>query len=251
MILLFFGKITGLCYNKIVVDRMKELTRLSYLLQDGVDKLNHKTVLVLGLGGVGGYVVEALVRSGIGHIILVDYDQVDITNINRQLIATQNTIGLKKTDAWEERIHEIMPTCKVIKITDKITEENIDMLFTNTVDFVIDACDTISVKCLLIKKCLEKHILFISSMGTANKLDPTKLEIIDIRKTSYDPIAKIIRNYVKRERLKGRVPVVCSKESPMKLDGKLGTIVTVPAVCGFLLAHYTLKQLLEENTYDL
>ncbi len=230
---------------------MKELTRLSYLIENGVDKLKHKTVLVLGLGGVGGYVVEALVRSGIGHIILVDYDQVDITNINRQLIALQETVGINKTDVWESRIQKILPSCQVTKITEKITIDNIDMLFDHSIDFIVDACDTITVKCLLIKKCLEKHIPFISSMGTANKLDPTKLEIIDIRKTSYDPIAKMIRNYVKKEHLKGKIPVVCSKESPMKLDGKLGTIVTVPAVCGFLLAHYTLNQLLEENTYDL
>lgn len=230
---------------------MKELTRLSYLLQDGVDKLNRKTVLVLGLGGVGGYVVEALVRSGIGHIILVDYDQVDITNINRQLIALQDTVGMNKTDVWESRIQKILPSCKVTKIQEKITNDNIDMLFDYSIDFIVDACDTITVKCLLIKRCLENHISFISSMGTANKLDPTKLEIIDIRKTSYDPIAKIIRNYVKKEHLKGKVPVVCSKESPMKLEGKLGTIVTVPAVCGFLLAYYTLNQLLEENRYDL
>lgn len=230
---------------------MKELTRLSYLIENGVDKLKHKTVLVLGIGGVGGYVVEALVRSGIGHIILVDYDQVDITNINRQLIALQETVGMNKTDVWESRIQKILPSCQVTKITEKITIDNIDMLFDHSIDFIVDACDTITVKCLLIKKCLEKHIPFISSMGTANKLDPTKLEIIDIRKTSYDPIAKMIRNYVKKEHLKGKIPVVCSKESPMKLDGKLGTIVTVPAVCGFLLAHYTLNQLLEENTYDL
>ena len=230
---------------------MKELTRLSYLIETGVDKLNHKTVLVLGLGGVGGYVVESLVRSGIGHIILVDYDQVDITNINRQIIALQETVGMNKTDVWESRIQKILPSCQVTKITEKITIDNIDMLFDHSIDFIVDACDTITVKCLLIKKCLEKHIPFISSMGTANKLDPTKLEIIDIRKTSYDPIAKMIRNYVKKEHLKGKIPVVCSKESPMKLDGKLGTIVTVPAVCGFLLAHYTLSRLLEENTYDL
>lgn len=230
---------------------MKELTRLSYLIENGVDKLKHKTVLVLGLGGVGGYVVEALVRSGIGHIILVDYDQVDITNINRQMIALQETVGMNKTNVWESRIQKILPSCQVTKITEKITIDNIDMLFDHSIDFIVDACDTITVKCLLIKKCLEKHIPFISSMGTANKLDPTKLEIIDIRKTSYDPIAKMIRNYVKKEHLKGMIPVVCSKESPMKLDGKLGTIVTVPAVCGFLLAHYTLSRLLEENTYDL
>lgn len=230
---------------------MKELTRLSYLIENGVDKLKHKTVLVLGLGGVGGYVVEALVRSGIGHIILVDYDQVDITNINRQLIALQDTVGMNKTDVWESRIQKILPSCKVTKIQEKITNDNIDMLFDYSIDFIVDACDTITVKCLLIKRCLENHIPFISSMGTANKLDPTKLEIIDIRKTSYDPIAKIIRNYVKKEHLKGKVPVVCSKESPMKLEGKLGTIVTVPAVCGFLLAYYTLNQLLEENRYDL
>ena len=230
---------------------MKELTRLSYLIGDGTDILSHKTVLVLGLGGVGGYVVEALVRSGVGHIILVDYDQVDITNINRQLIALQDTVGMNKTDVWESRIQKILPSCKVTKIQEKITNDNIDMLFDYSIDFIVDACDTIAVKCLLIKRCLENHIPFISSMGTANKLDPTKLEIIDIRKTSYDPIAKVIRNYVKKERLKGKVPVVCSKESPMKLEGKLGTIVTVPAVCGFLLAHYTLNQLLEENRYDL
>lgn len=230
---------------------MKELTRLSYLIGDGTDKLSHKTVLVLGLGGVGGYVVEALVRSGVGHIILVDYDQVDITNINRQLIALQDTVGMNKTDVWKSRIQKILPSCKVTKIQEKITNDNIDMLFDYSIDFIVDACDTITVKCLLIKGCLENHIPFISSMGTANKLDPTKLEIIDIRKTSYDPIAKIIRNYVKKERLRGKVPVVCSKESPMKLEGKLGTIVTVPAVCGFLLAHYTLNQLLEENRYDL
>lgn len=228
-----------------------EFSRLEYLIGDQVNLLKEKTVLVLGLGGVGGYTVEALVRSGIGHLILVDYDTVDITNINRQVIATYHTVGRLKTESWKERILSIVPTCQVTTISEKITEENINCLFKEKIDFVVDACDTISVKCLLIKRCLEQKIPLISSMGTANKLDPTKLEVIDIKKTCYDPIAKVIRNYVKKERLKGKIPVVCSTEPPMKLDGKLGTIVTVPAVCGFYLAHYTIKTLLEENSYDL
>lgn len=230
-----------------VGERDMEFTRLEYLIHDKIDDLHQKTVLILGLGGVGGYTVEALARSGIGHLILVDYDEVDITNINRQVIATTKTIGKKKVDAWKDRINEISPSCQVTTMLEKITEENIEILFSLKVDFIVDACDTIPVKCKLIQFCLEKKIPLISSMGTANKLDPTKLEIIDIRKTSYDPIAKIIRNYVKKEHLKGKIPVVCSTEPCKKLDGKLGTIVTVPAVCGFLLAHYVLSFFLKEN----
>ena len=229
---------------------MEELTRLEWLLGNDYKKLQDKTVLVLGLGGVGGYALETLVRSGIGNLILVDFDTVDITNTNRQLIATKETIGKLKTDAWEERIQSIISSCNVTKITAKITEENIELLFQNKPDFVIDACDTIRVKCLCIKKCLEYHIPFISSMGTANKMDATKLEITDIRKTSYDPIAKIIRNYVKKEHLKGKIPVVCSKEPPKKLDGKLGTMMPVPAVCGILLGQYTIEKLLKEICYE-
>lgn len=228
---------------------MEELTRLEWLIGPELEKLKNAKVLVLGLGGVGGYVVEALARSGIGTLILVDYDTVDITNCNRQIIATHEMLGKRKTEAFETRIHSISNACHVISINEKIELDTIDKLFQYQPDFIVDACDTIPVKCACIKACLEKNIPFISSMGTANKLDPTKLEIIDIRKTSYDPIAKIVRNYVKKERLKGKIPVVCSTEMPKKQDGKLGTIVTVPALCGILLAHYTIQKLIEvKNT---
>ena len=141
-----------------------EFTRLEYLIHDKIDDLHQKTVLILGLGGVGGYTVEALARSGIGHLILVDYDEVDITNINRQVIATTKTIGKKKVDAWKERIYEISPSCQVTTMLEKITEENIELLFSLKVDFIVDACDTIPVKCKLIQSCLEKKIPLISSI---------------------------------------------------------------------------------------
>ncbi|MBS7021053.1 MAG: tRNA threonylcarbamoyladenosine dehydratase [Firmicutes bacterium] len=224
---------------------MKEFTRLEWLIGTDFEKLRNAKVLVLGLGGVGGYVVEALARSGVGTLILVDYDTVDITNCNRQIIATNEVLGQEKTKAFEARIHSISKDCKVISMNEKIEVATIDRLFIYEPDFIVDACDTIPVKCECIKACLERKIPFISSMGTANKLDPTKLEIVDIRKTSYDPIAKIVRNYVKKEKLKGRIPVVCSTESPKKIDGKLGTIITVPAVCGMYLAHYTIQTLIK------
>lgn len=217
--------------------------REELLIGSKIDLLKTKTVLVLGLGGVGGYALESLVRAGIGKVIIVDNDVIDITNLNRQIIALQSNIGMKKVDAFELRIKDINPLCEVIKLSTFITKDNIDILFNYHLDYVIDACDTIETKKELIRKCIAKKIKFISSMGTGNKLDPTKLEIIDIRKTSYDPIAKIIRKMVKDEHITSKVMVICSKEEVKKVDG-IGSISYVPSIAGLLCTSYVINDIL-------
>lgn len=220
--------------------------RLELLLgTEKVNLLKTKKVLVIGLGGVGGYVVESLVRSGIENITLIDYDKVDITNINRQIIALNSNIGKYKTDLFKKRILDINPNCKVtiknIFLTKENTEEVIDDF-----DFVIDACDTISAKKAIIKTCINKSIKFISSMGTGKKMNPNKLEIIDIRKTSYDPLAKIIRKFIRDEHIKNKVMVLTSKEEPLKINSEvIPSAIFVPATAGLLIGNYVVKELLK------
>ena len=225
-----------------------EFERLEQLVGDNYKKIKELKVLVLGVGGVGGYVVESLVRCGISKIIIVDFDKVDITNINRQIIALNSTVGKYKVDVFENRIKDINPNCEIVKIKEKITLENIDLIFNEEVDYIVDACDTISVKKEIIKLCLNKKQKFISSMGTAQKLDPTKLMITDLNKTSYDPIAKILRKYVKEEKLKGKIPVVSSLEQPISSNKKtLGSTSFVPSVAGLLITSYIIREVIENG----
>lgn len=219
------------------------LDRLELLIGDKITTLKNKCVLIIGLGGVGGYALENIVRCGIENIIIVDNDIIDITNLNRQIIALNSNIGLYKVDAWEQRIKDINPNTKVIKIKEFITKENISLLFQNKIDYLIDACDTIETKKEIIRKCLQKNIKFISSMGTGNKLDMTKFKIEDVRKTSYDPIAKIIRKMVKDEHIKGKIPVVYSIESPIKVK-KVGSISFTPATSGLMCASYVINDII-------
>ncbi len=210
---------------------------------ENLKKLNQSTVLVIGLGGVGGYVVEALVRSGIGKLIIVDNDIVDITNLNRQIISTQEVIGRAKVDVMESRIKSINPNCEVIKLREYILPDNIELLFKEKIDFLVDACDTIMTKKAIIHECLKRNIKFVSSMGSGNKTNPLKFKITDIRKTNYDPIAKILRKMVKDERLKGSIMVVWSDEQPVKIR-KVGSLMHVVATSGLLCASYVLDRLL-------
>lgn len=222
--------------------------RLELLIGDKVEKIKNTTVLVIGLGGVGGYAVESLARLGIGKLILVDGDIIEQSNINRQLIATTSTIGKKKTDAWKERVKEINPTIEVSLISEFITPDNIDLLFQEPIDYVVDACDTISTKKVLIKRCVQKKIAFISSMGMGNKVDPTKIECIDIRKTSYDPIAKTIRKMVKEEKIKEKVMTVCSTEQPVKTNTKtIASNAIVPSVAGLLCTNYIFQEIVKDD----
>lgn len=214
---------------------------------DSLEILETKSVLVLGCGGVGGYVVEALARSGIGEMILVDYDVVDETNINRQIIALDSTIGKLKIDLLEERIKDINSNCNVIKIGKFINQDNYMELFNNKIDYFVDCCDTIIVKKLVMKECLENDIPFISSMGTGNKLDPSKLEITDIRKTVNDPLARILRKFVKDEKINKKVMVLSSRELPVKTgDRTPGSTAFVPASAGLLIASYIVREFIKK-----
>ena len=223
--------------------------RLEMLIgKDNLNILKNKSVLILGVGGVGGYVAEALSRSNIGTLILVDYDIVDVTNINRQIIALESTIGKKKVDVLEERIKDINSGCKIIKIDKFIDLNNLEDLFKYNIDFFVDACDTVTTKKEVIKKCLDKDIDFISSMGTGNKLDPSKLEIIDIRKTVNDPLARILRKFIKDEKINKKVMVLSSKELPIKTGERTpGSTAFVPSSAGLLIASYIIRKFINNE----
>lgn len=217
---------------------------IKFVGEENFKKIQSKTVAVVGLGGVGGYAVEALVRSGIKNLILVDYDTIDISNLNRQIITNQDNISCYKTDEAEKRCYNINKECYIIKLNKKLDTNNIEELFEYPFDYLIDACDTIYVKEELIKKCLEKQRKIISSMGTGNKLNLTELEITDIRKTSYDPIAKKVRKYLKDNQIKESIPVVCSKEQNKKITGSIPSMIFVPATSGLLCANYVIKDII-------
>lgn len=213
--------------------------------RDKLELIKSKTVLLIGLGGVGGYSLETLVRAGIEDLILVDYDIFDITNLNRQILATTKVIGKSKIEVARDRIMVINPNCRVKLIDLKLDEDNIDVIFNNKIDYVIDACDTISVKKKLILECLKRNIKLITSCGTGNKLDPTKFSITDIRKTSYDSIAKILRKFVVDNKIKDKVMVVSSTEAPKKIEGKISSISYVPSIVGILLTSYVINDIIK------
>ena len=224
-------------------DRFEKLIGFSNL-----EELSEKSVLILGCGGVGGYVCEALARSNIGTLILVDYDVVDVTNINRQIVALESTVGKKKVEVLEKRIKDINCDCKVIKIDEFIDRNNLNELFKYKVDFFVDACDTVSTKKEVIKRCLASKIDFISSMGTGNKLDPSCLEITEIRKTINDPLARILRKFVKDEKIKQKVMVLSSKELPIKTgDRTPGSTAFVPSCAGLLIASYIVREFINNK----
>lgn len=223
---------------------MNQFERLELLIGEKINLIKTKRVLILGLGGVGSYATEALVRSGIQNFVIVDNDIIVESNLNRQLMTNVHNIGNYKTDEIEKRILSINPKCSIKKINKFITLDNIGELFSDNIDYVVDACDTITIKLELIRICKRKNIKLISSMGTGNKMDPSRLKIVDIRNTSYDPIAKIIRKMVKDERIKGKVYVVCSDEKPrVKINKTIPSNSFVPATSGLLCASYVINDI--------
>lgn len=218
--------------------------------REGINKLQSCRVAVFGIGGVGGYVVEALVRSGIGSIDIVDNDKVHITNINRQIIALHSTIGRYKADVAEERIKDINPNCKVVKYYTFFTPETSSDFDFSKYDYVVDAIDTVSGKIELVLKCNEKGTPIISSMGAGNKIHPEMFEISDIYKTSVCPLAKVMRQELKKRKIK-KLKVVYSKEPPIKpvsndSAGKRvpGSNSFVPSVAGLIIAGEVINDLL-------
>lgn len=220
--------------------------------KEGVNKLQISHVAVFGVGGVGGYVVEALVRSGLGNIDIIDNDTVCSTNLNRQIIATTKTIGKYKVDVAEERILEINPEVKVTKYKTFYTPETADEFDFSKYDYIVDAIDTVVGKISLVEKSKEYNVPIICAMGAGNKMDPTKLEVADISKTSVCPLAKVIRQELKKRRIK-KVKVVYSKELPIKpapsneVTNKRqtpGSNAFVPAAAGLIIAGEVIKDLI-------
>jgi len=226
---------------------VEQLSRLEIMIGDKINDIRSAKVLVLGLGGVGSYAVEALVRSGIGKLILVDYDTIDITNLNRQLMTEQKNVGELKTEVLYKRIKSINPSCDVELVSKKIDVSNINELYEKDSDYIIDACDSIDVKKNLILNCKNNNIKLISCMGTGNKFDPTRFQILDIRKTSYDPIAKILRKFVIDNKINYKVMVVCSDEQPLKISKPIGSNAFVPGTAGLICASYVINDIIKEK----
>lgn len=213
--------------------------------EDDVNKLKKANVLIVGLGGVGGYALETLVRSGIYNLTIVDGDIVELSNLNRQIISKRNVIGKPKALVAQARTLEINSDVNLKVINQFISEDNFSLLNIDSFDYVIDACDDLNLKMLLIKNA-DKYKL-ISSMGTANKMDMTRFKITTIDKTSYDPLAKIIRKKIKEEKIRTKFKVVSSDEKVMKNGTKLGTIAYMPAVSGLLCASYVINDIIDNN----
>jgi tRNA threonylcarbamoyladenosine dehydratase len=183
---------------------------------EGLEAMRNSTVAVLGIGGVGGIAAEALARTGVGRIVMIDKDVVDITNINRQVHALMSTVGQPKAELMRDRILQINPECDAIALKMFYTEETYEQLFEYKLDYVVDASDTISYKIHLIKECLSRNIPIISSMGAANRTDPTRFKVTDISKTHTDPLAKVVRTNLRKAGIRKGVKVVFSDETPVK-----------------------------------
>ena len=221
---------------------------------NNIEKLKNSNVIVFGLGGVGGATVEALVRAGIGELSIVDFDTVDKTNLNRQIITTQSVVGKPKVDVAKDRILSINPDINLTIYNEKFLKENIDLFFKDKkYDYIVDAIDLVTPKLDLIEFATNSKIPIISCMGTGNKIDPAKFKVADIKKTSVCPLAKIIRKELKKRRI-NKLKVVYSDETPRKpsnLDGNrektkhVGSISFVPPVAGMLLASEIIKDICE------
>lgn len=219
---------------------------------DNFEKIKNKRIIIFGIGGVGGYTVEALVRAGIGSIDIVDKDVVDESNINRQIIATYNTIGKNKTDVMRDRILSINPKCQVTTYNMFFLPENSHQFDFTKYDYVIDCVDTITAKIEIISLAKANNIKVISSMGTGNKLDPSKFEIADINQTSICPLARVMRYELKKRNIKD-VKVLYSKELPIESKQfneetkkpTPGSISFVPSVAGLLIASYVINDIIK------
>ncbi|KYP80881.1 tRNA threonylcarbamoyladenosine dehydratase [Ferroacidibacillus organovorans] len=231
---------------------------------EGLERLKNAHVAVLGVGGVGSYAVEALARSGVGTITLVDRDTVDITNINRQIPALTSTIGREKVEVMRERILDINPACQVHTMHMFFLPETAERFFSTGYDYVIDAMDTVSAKIDLVCRCKERDIPLVTSMGAANKIDPTRFTVMDLFETQTDPIARVMRRELRKRGISRNVPVVCSTEPPRlpredvrraivpdalpadatrKASNPPASIAYVPPIAGLILASVAIRAL--------
>ena len=225
---------------------MEQFNRfISQIGQDNFDKLTKKKVMIFGIGGVGGYVCEALARSGIANFILIDSDKVEITNINRQIVATFDTLDQSKVDVMKDRILSINKTAKVEIIQKFYLPDNSEEFDFSDVDYIVDCVDTVSAKLSIVCRAKELKIPVISAMGAGNKLDPTKLEVSDIYKTSVDPLCKVMRRELKNRGV-SKLKVVYSKEEPIKTNSRTPTSnAFVPPAMGLIIASEVIKDFIK------
>lgn len=234
----------------------KEIFQREELLigEENLKKLQQKHVAVFGLGGVGSYVVEGLVRAGIGNFTLIDFDKVDLSNINRQIIATTKTLGRYKVDVEEERIKEINPNVNVITYKEFVGNQNENVeLFEHLkdVDYIVDAIDTVTAKIRIIEFANKNNINIISALGTGNKLNPTKLKLEDIYNTKVCPLAKVIRKELRKRNVE-KLDVVYSEEEPIKVPNNeekkvVGSISFVPSIAGLMISYKVINNLMQKN----
>ncbi len=230
---------------------LEQFSRNKLLIgKENIEKLNNSKVAIFGIGGVGSFVAEGLARAGIGNFILVDNDTVDITNLNRQLIALHSTVGEDKVEVAKKRILDINPNANVVIFKEFFMPESRD-LFDESVDYIVDAVDTVTAKIELAVRANKLNIPIISSMGTGNKLDPTKFEVTDIYKTSVCPLAKVMRKELKQRNIP-KLKVVYSKEEPIKVNTNSdkqvpGSISFVPSVAGLIIAGEVIKDIINKK----
>lgn len=221
--------------------------------EDGVARLAASHVVIVGVGGVGGYAAEMLVRAGVGRITIVDADEVSISNVNRQLIALQSTVGMSKTELFKRRFKDINPNVSVTAIQRFLTPENLDEIVKIDADYVVDAIDTVAPKVALLSYCLKNRISIISSMGAGGRFDPTKVQYADLWETREDGLARAVRQRLKAAKLRMPVKVVYSSEAPQQSSlieleqtnkrSSFGTLATIPALFGIYLANYVIRRL--------
>lgn len=236
---------------------MNRFLRTSLLLgEDKMNTLANSHVMVFGVGGVGGYVVEGLVRSGLGNITIIDNDTVNPTNLNRQIIALETNIDKLKIEVLKERILAINPNCKVTCYDKFITNDNIDEIDFTDVDYVVDAVDTITAKIAIIEKGKKLNIPLISSMGAGNRLDPSQIRFADINQTKNCPLAKVMRYELKKREIKNvkciyslEMPVALTKEIINPENGKLviGSISYMPSIFGLMIASEVIKDITKKD----
>ncbi|MCM1245433.1 MAG: tRNA threonylcarbamoyladenosine dehydratase [Roseburia sp.] len=220
-----------------------EFERSRLLLgEEALELLGKKTVAVFGVGGVGGYVAEALARTGVGTLHLIDNDKVSVSNINRQIIALHSTVGRYKTEVMKERIMDINPQAEVIVHNCFFLPENADSFSFSGYDHVVDAVDTVTAKLEIIVRAEKAGVPVISSMGAGNKLDPSRFEVADIYETSVCPLARVMRRELKKRNVK-KLKVVYSKEEPIK-QRVPGSVAFVPSVAGLLIAGEVIRELI-------
>lgn len=214
--------------------------------EEKLKEIERKKILLIGVGGVGSYALEALIRNGFFDITIVDFDTIDLSNLNRQLITDSTNIGKYKVDEAKKRALLINPNINIQAINGKLNKENLRNLLNQNFDYIIDACDTLDVKFALMENSLHYSYKLISSMGTAKKTDPTKLEITTLDKTNNDPIARLLRNKVRKAHINKKIYVVSSTEVPKQIN-MLGTANLVPSVAGLLCVSFIFNDIIKNK----